>query len=210
MNEYFVRRDCCPVCQSSEIVELVRTPLAEPPLRNYLLSFYSPQGGVELEYLDEQDYVLGECVDCGLVYQSEIPDEWLMGKLYEEWIDPKVVFESVEKCRPIGYFSGLSKEIMGIVRYFGRLPSELRLLDFGMGWGHWCRMAQALGCTVYGTELSADRIEYARETGVRVIGYEEIPAFSFDFINAEQVFEHLAEPRETLAHLRRSLNAGGY
>jgi transcription elongation factor Elf1 len=87
MNKYFVRRSRCPACQSSEYNELVRAVLTQPPCGDYLLSFYGAQGGVELEYLDEQDYALAECLDCGLVYQQEIPGEFLMHKLYEEWID---------------------------------------------------------------------------------------------------------------------------
>jgi SAM-dependent methyltransferase len=124
-------------------------------------------------------------------------------------IDPRKVFESVQKRRAIGYFSGLSKEIIRTVRHFGCLPSQLQFLDFGMGWGNWCRMAQACGCTVYGTELSQARIEYAQKMGVRVIDYEEIAMLRFDFIHTEQVFEHLADPRATLAYLRGSLKTGG-
>ena len=209
MNKYFVRRSHCPGCQSPERFDLVKASLTKPPLLDYLLSFYAAQGGVDLEYLHEQDYVLSECLNCGLIYQQEIPGEWLLHKLYEEWIDPTQVFESIERRRPIGYFSGLGKEVISIVRHFDCLPSELRFLDFGMGWGHWCRIAQALGCEVYGMEVSAPRINYARQTGIHVIDYEEIATLRFDFINTEQVIEHLAEPRKTIDYLRQSLKSGG-
>lgn len=209
MNEFFVRRSHCPCCQSPEGIELCRAPYTEGPLRDYLVSFYSAQGTIDLEYLDEQEYILIECPGCGLIYQKEIPGELLMQKLYEEWIDPRKVFELVEKRRTIGYFSGLSAEVVSVVRQLGRPPMQLQFLDFGMGWGHWCRAAQAFGCTVYGAELSAARIDYARQTGIRVIDYEEISKLRFDFINTEQVFEHLTEPRETLAHLKQSLKVDG-
>jgi SAM-dependent methyltransferase len=209
MNEHFLARVCCPACDSPEGAELVRAPLTAPPLKEYLLSFYSEQGGVELDYLREQDFVLTECPACGLVYQKEIPGDLVTRKLYEQWINPYRVFETVEKFRPLGYFSGLYKEIVGVVRHFGREPGRLEILDFGMGWGHWCRMAQALGCSVWGTELSEARIAYAKRTGVRVIAYEEIAELRFDFINAEQVFEHLPDPRPTLLHIAGSLKPGG-
>jgi SAM-dependent methyltransferase len=38
---------------------------------------------------------------------------------------------------------------------------------------------------------------------------DEIPARRFDLINAEQVFEHLPEPLDTLRHLSRGLKPGG-
>lgn len=209
MNDYFVRRDHCPCCQSQAILELARSPLTELPLRDYLLSFYSAQGDIDFGYLQGQDYILVECQSCGLIYQQEVPGELLAHKLYEEWIDPGIVLETVEKRRTVGYFSGLSKEVASIIRYFGRPPSQLRFLDFGMGWGHWCRMAQAFGCIVYGTELSVPRIEYAKQMGVQIINYEEIAALQFDFINVEQVLEHLVEPGTTLTYLRECLRPQG-
>ncbi len=77
------------------------------------------------------------------------------------------------------------------------------------GWGHWCRVARGFGCQVWGTELSAARIAYAQADGLRVLAWKDIPAQRFDFINTEQVFEHLPEPFETLTYLARSLNPGG-
>lgn len=209
MNKFFTKRECCPGCQSQRTIELLRSPLTAPPLRDYLVFFYNPQGGVEFKYLQDQDYVLTECMYCGLVYQTEIPGELLIYKLYEKWIDPEKVWELIELHRTLGYFSGLSNEITDVIRYFNRPPSQLTFLDFGMGWGHWCRMAQAFGCKVYGVELSEARIEYARQTGVRIINFEEISSLQFDFINTEQVFEHLSEPGGTLAYLRQSLAPDG-
>ncbi len=209
VNNYFVKRHKCPGCESSKYTLLYSSPYTTAPLRDYLVSFYSAQGTIELEYLDAQDYVLVECLGCGMIYQQEIPGDFLLHKLYEEWIDQDESLALVKRRRTVGYFAGLSKEITNVIRYFDRLPSELTFLDFGMGWGQWCRMAQAYGCTVYGVELSEPRIKYARQMGIRVIDYKEISSMRFDFINTEQVFEHLAEPRDTFAHLRRSLTPDG-
>jgi len=209
MNDYFIQRSKCPSCESPKYTVLRRSPYSERPLKDYLVSFYSAQGTIEIEFLEGQDYVLVECSGCGLIYQQEIPGEFLMQKLYEEWIDPHIVFELFEKRRTIGYYVGLIAEVISIIKRFNRPPMQLQFLDFGMGWGHWCRAAQAFGCIVYGTELSAARIKYARQMGVQVINYEEIPWQKFDFINTEQVFEHLPEPKETLIHLKRSMKADG-
>jgi hypothetical protein len=209
MNEYFTPRNECPCCGSWDGNELCRTPYCTDPLREYLASFYSQQGGVEFEYLRHQDYVLLECVDCGLIYQHEIPNDFLMRKLYEEWIDPQKCFELFERSRGIEYFAKLSSEIVGIAARFDRPPMELRFLDYSMGWGHWCRIAQSFGCTVHGTEFSQARIDYARSRGVTVIDYSEIPHQEYDFINIEQVFEHLPELRTTLTYLKSSLKPSG-
>ena len=209
MNEHFVARNECPGCGSGLTVELCRAPYSQPPLRQYLIDFYSPQGKVDHGFLRDQDYVLRECMDCGLIYQGEIPGDSLMRKVYEEWIDPRKSFDLYERTRGINSFAVLSAEIIEIVRLFDRAPMELAFLDFSMGWGHWCRIAQSFGCAVHGTEFSPSRIEYARSTGVRVISYAEIASHRYDFINTEQVFEHLPEIRASLAYLKGSLKPGG-
>ena len=209
MNEHFQERIECPCCGSATASELCRNSYTENPLREYLLNFYGPQGGVDFYFLEDQDFILMECRDCGLIYQKEIPNGSLMSRLYEKWIDPVKSFELHEKNRDIRYFARLSSEIINIVKLFDRPPRSLSFLDYSMGWGHWCRIAQSFGCNVHGTEFSNSKATYARSTGVTVIDTDEIPFHRYDFINAEQVFEHLPEIRSTLSFLAGSLKPKG-
>ncbi|MEZ4663629.1 MAG: class I SAM-dependent methyltransferase [Caldilineaceae bacterium] len=82
-------------------------------------------------------------------------------------------------------------------------------MDFGMGWGKWALMAKAFGCKSYGAELSAERIAYAESNGISVLQWDEMPNQDFDFINTEQVFEHIPEPLPTLKHLASALKPTG-
>ena len=52
-------------------------------------------------------------------------------------------------------------------------------------------------------------MDYAKSNGIKVISWDEIPKYRFDFINTEQVFEHLAHPLKTLCYLKTSLNKDG-
>ncbi len=70
-------------------------------------------------------------------------------------------------------------------------------------------MARAFGGEAYGTELSISRITYAQSEGIKVIAWDEIPEHRFDFINTEQVCEHLPQPLETLRYLAASLRPNG-
>jgi hypothetical protein len=45
--------------------------------------------------------------------------------------------------------------------------------------------------------------------GLRVVGLDDLPARRFRFINTEQVFEHLTEPRLVLEKLRNALSGDG-
>ena len=132
-----------------------------------------------------------------------------MKKLYEQWIDPQKVFFRWVQNHSIDYYFRLAEEVMMLIAYFDSIPTQLKLLDFGMGWGHWCQMALAFGCDAYGTELSESRIEYAKSQGIKVITWAEISNYSFDFINMEQVCEHIADPLETLCVLKKSLKPEG-
>ena len=209
MNRHFVQRASCPACGSATSIELCRASYTVPPISDYLVSFYSSQGGVEFDLLEGSDYTVAECGQCGLVYQSEIPGPALSLKLYEEWIDPQKAFEVYEAPRDLAYFLALADEIANLIQHFNMAPAGLRVLDFGMGWGFWCRTAMGLGCQAYGVEISPTRIENAVRRGIQVLRWEEIPNHQFDLINADQVFEHIPQPLETLRHLRRALKPGG-
>jgi len=209
MNEHFVRRSACPACGARAATELVRASYAAPPISDYLVSFYAVQGGVDFDLLEGSDYTLAECRECGLLYQAEIPGPALSFKLYEEWIDPQKAFGLYEAPRDLAYFLSLAGEIANLIRHLGVAPAGLEVLDFGMGWGSWCRAAIGLGCRAYGVELSPTRIEHAAESGVRILRWEDVPERRFDLINADQVLEHVPEPLETLRLLGRALKPAG-
>lgn len=209
MNEYFTHRKRCPCCSCRASNEIYRASYDQGPVRNYLDTFYSPQGGVEHKYLENQDFVVCECPECGLVYQREIPNDLVMHKLYDEWIDSVKVFEDVEKKRSVEYFLAMASEVTNIIRYFKALPSQLHFLDYSMGWGHWCRIAQSLGCNVHGTEFSTTRLEHVAKIGLITVDQNEMLRNRYDFINTEQVFEHLPKPKEVLLGFKRCLKPNG-
>jgi 2-polyprenyl-3-methyl-5-hydroxy-6-metoxy-1,4-benzoquinol methylase len=206
---HFVLRLLCPGCQSTESRELYSADYTEPPIADYLTRFYTQQGGVEIEYLNGVHFVLNECSKCGLIFQKYVPDEFLSSKLYEQWIDPTIVLTNKANNDGIEYFSGLAQEVQAVLRHLSTKPHELNLFDFGMGWGDWCRMAIAHGCKAFGSEISESRIRHARSFGVSIVSWEDIPKYQFDFINADQVFEHIAEPLSTLKYLSSSLKSKG-
>ncbi len=210
VNEYFKRRIKCPACGSRRNTTLFQADFCQSPIKEYLESLYSQVGpGVEFEYLEGSSYILEECEDCGLIYQGEVPNEFLMKRLYEHWIEPNTVLEMEKKERDARFYLGCAAEIVRGIDYLGKIPSEVKFLDFGMGWGSWCLIARGFGCDSYGADLSRSRTEHGDRLGIKVLSWDELNQHKFDFINAEQVFEHLAEPLETLAHLRNCVAPNG-
>jgi len=206
----FIERTHCPSCHATTAHERYRCDYADPAIHHYLTTAYGAVGaGIEDAYLAGATFILLECANCGLVYQQQIPDDALMERLYEHWIDPQTVFARHQQSDTLAYHSRDAQEIMQVMAFLNKPPHTLAFLDFGMGWGKWARMASAFGCDAYGTELSPARIAYAQTYGVKVLSAAELATQHFDFINTEQVFEHLPDPLVTLKTLTQTLKPTG-
>ncbi len=204
MSEWFNIRQACPVCKSSHRTTLLKSAYAEPPIKDHLDSWYL----YNFDCIKENYYTLDECNSCGLVYQREILNEQGMAKLYNEWVNYEKVFESNINKYTGDQGMAKAQELVNVFMYFDITPDKLNILDFGMGFGTWCYLAKGFGCSnVYGTELSQTRVDYAR--GIKIAAWKDLPDYQFDFINTEQVFEHLSYPGETLIHLRKDLSPNG-
>lgn len=199
MSYAFARRPACPVCASQERSTLLCRPFTHPSLRGFLESYYA--GRVRPEDLADGSYEIARCRRCGLLWQVDVLGEEGMAALYGRWISRR---ESLAKKSEAGaeLFLTYAREAAAACSLLERSPHRIRALDFGMGWGHWCRMARAFGVDAWGFEVDPERVAYARGLGVEAFGtWEDLPARGFDFINCEQVFEHLPEPRATLLRL---------
>jgi SAM-dependent methyltransferase len=208
VNPRFVSRDACPVCASTELRELFSCPYTREPIRGFVDRWFTYTGRVDFELLEGADYVLQECRSCGLIFQQYVPDEDLAEIVYERWSDPERAHHHREKAG-LASRGRNALEVMSIIEFLGRDPKQLRFLDFGMGWGNWVRIAEAFGVECFGLESSASRLAHARTLGLKVIGPDELEGQRFDFINTEQVFEHLPDPHGTAVDLAAALTDRG-
>src|SRR5690606_16985924 len=115
-----------------------------------------------------------------------VPGPELLQTLYDQWISPSPPVRD-HKRRGLESYRLLSQEVQFVIEHFRKPPASLDVLDFGMGWGTWSRMALAFGCNVSGSELSVVRQQYARSMGVNVLQWDQLPGRDFHFINTEQV-----------------------
>jgi SAM-dependent methyltransferase len=202
-----VERPTCPVCGSPPGRTIYACAFADPPIRDYLIRFYPSFTEVDLALLTPGELVLEECSRCFAVWQRFAPTGDLLSRLYEDWAADG---GALERHDDAAYHRAAAEEILLVQALAGKRPSEIAVLDFGMGWGRWPRLAAAFGMDAYGIELSRHQSEYASSQGVKVLTLEELPPARFDFVNTEQVFEHLVDPRGTLQALARSLAPGGW
>jgi len=200
-----LERSGCPSCAGTSWQILLREPY-EGPISSFLQQQYA--GRARPGQLADSFYELVRCRECGLAYQRTVPGEQLLNEVYEEWIPPSER-ERLLRARDVYEPSYWAEQVHFLIEHLRRKPYEIRVLDFGMGWGEWANMARAFGCEVYGSELSVERLKYAHSIGIPTLDWQQIARHRFHFINTEQVFEHLLEPLATLRHLAGSLEPDG-
>lgn len=204
-----VEREICPACESRVYSTLFRAGFDDSRIRTFIVrKFRNPDRIVEL--LSGGCYELCKCASCTLIFQRYILSDEYTSKLYDEWlIDDDAEHELSKEKLPARQLAYFANEVLTIGRLLKRPHHEVKVLDFGLGRGWWCRMAQAFGFDAYGTDLAMRLVEEARSKGINAIGVQDLRERHFDFINTEQVFEHLARPLEVLRQLRGALGNAG-
>lgn len=204
-----VERKACPACESGDATTLFRAAFSDGKIIKFIeRKFENPAAVIEL--LTDAEYELRRCGSCDLIYQRNILSDEYTAKLYDEWLlEEDAEHELSKKTLPPRQHAYFANELMMIGRLSGRPHHRLKVLDYGLGRGWWCLMAQAMGFEAYGTDLSNGLVSEARRKGINAIDFDEIAHHRFDFINTEQVFEHLSRPLEVLSRLKALLNPGG-
>jgi 2-polyprenyl-3-methyl-5-hydroxy-6-metoxy-1,4-benzoquinol methylase len=166
-----------------------------------------------LRWLGDALYEVKECTACGLCWQTFYPDEKLATALYDNWIDQTASRTGdLQRTSVLGYEPILQEVVAlaGYVEKAQRVPlHDIKVLDYGMGWGSWLRIASAFGIQAYGYEVSPTRIAQAAELGITCLGDKELPAHKFHIINMEQVLEHVPDPGALVERLLPLLADGG-
>lgn len=205
---YSIKRNYCPICSGLDLKLIYSIPYSSSEISLYLKEFYNKQGFIEYSYLEKFNFNLYKCNTCDFVFQNEVPSDFLLKKLYDEWINPELAKDRNSKFSR-EYYKEQFEELNLLIKYLNKPPYELKIFDFGLGWANWAKIAQSIGCKVYGCEISNSRQKNALMNNIIMINWDEIPKHKFDFINSEQVFEHLINPKETLNYLCQSLTEGG-
>src|SRR4051812_23593605 len=104
MNKFFNIRKNCPGCNSAENKILYSYDYQEKQMEEYLQAFYGEQGEIEFEFLKDAFFILTECKNCEMIFQREIPNDFLMEKLYEKWINPEKAYKIYESNYPVDYY----------------------------------------------------------------------------------------------------------
>jgi SAM-dependent methyltransferase len=205
-HSHFEARPLCEICGSETWTIALSRAFTDPAVLRFLRTYYA--GSVDEAVLADGKFEIARCSKCDFHWQLWILNAAGLATLYEKWIDS----ESSCNKRTSGdakVFSAYGKEMLVVGAFADQNQHQLRVLDHGMGWGYWGRMAMAYGFEAYGTELSVRRRAHSAGMGVKVVELDQLPAEFFDFVNSEQSFEHIPRPRENMQKLARAIRVGG-
>ncbi|MES3109511.1 class I SAM-dependent methyltransferase [Sphingomonas aurantiaca] len=208
MGFSFVERRECPACRSQDRVTLVDTPLDGPVIGPVVGQYYR----IDPAQLAGGRFFVVECTSCATIYHAQVGGDDLLVTLYDIWLNE--VGDPGDK-KALAWLAAHPRhsrdghEVMTAAALLGAPLRGFKTLDFGMGMGLWAGIAKDLGCDSHGFDLSETRMQDARARGIHTIVYDRIPGSQFDFINTEQVMEHVTEPQAVMETLSRGLRKGG-
>jgi 2-polyprenyl-3-methyl-5-hydroxy-6-metoxy-1,4-benzoquinol methylase len=148
---------------------------------------------------------LVKCLKCGLIYMNPQVDH---ARIYSNYTSMADDFYAQEEA-------GRRRSADSILKYLEKIDKKGRLLDVGCATGFLLDQARKGGWEVYGVELSAWAVDYAKnklqlpnitQASLKEANY---PANFFDAVVLKDVIEHLTNPKETLEQIRYVLKPNG-
>ena len=130
-------RSNCPACLSTSLSAIYQEPYRADSIQNYLKRHYE---GRASHAADHYTFELSSCAGCGLVFQQQVPDDDMLGEIYNGWV-PSTDLDREHRDYGLDEYRYLSEQVQFVIEYFGLRPSQLSMLDFGFGWAHFSKMA---------------------------------------------------------------------
>ncbi len=135
-----------------------------------------------------------------------------LGRLYTEFY-PRSQF-TLGNYTPHAELTGFRAWIEGVKSSgFRWVPTNVRVLDIGCGFGETLGYHKERGCDVYGVEADENIRRVAEKYGYNVhIGLftpRNYEADFFDYVTMDQVIEHLSDPIVTLQEIAQVMKPSG-
>jgi 2-polyprenyl-3-methyl-5-hydroxy-6-metoxy-1,4-benzoquinol methylase len=169
----------------------------------------------------EHDTVIRECAKCRLMVLDPMPSEEDLHQVYNAGYFENEQLARGDPSHVYGYVDYISERLhkqkgyRGICEHLKQLVHTRRhrakLLDYGCGLGFFLDAAYEFGFDVEGLEFNRDAIDYIKKR-YRYEAYhpsEFRPSEPYDVVTMFDVIEHLREPFEKIAEVRRMLSEDG-
>lgn len=204
MEIKLITRETCPICNFSSSEVIFKRKFTEETIKEYLAINF--QGHANIEFLNDGDFEIVRCNKCGGSYQKHVLNDAGLAELYDQWVDPSLAEEwnknlKSEKRDQYGYVFNLLKN------HTRKETGQIKVLDFGAGFGDSLMIANELGFETYAYEFSRERIQFLTNKGIKVL--EANSKMLFDLIIVNNVLEHVTYPSKELEKINLHLGKSG-
>lgn len=205
MNESFIERDC-PLCKSKKYKLLLHIDPAHFIKTNLSLntSVIKECGILNLPHIP-----LVKCKKCKFAYTKYCLNNRWLSVVYNEIISAEKsknkIFQHSKRLLNLNIWNQLYSYVLK------RDPSSfdtIHLLEHGCGWGDFLNVASSHGVDCTGIETDKRKLDFCHQNGLNVYStFDKINSgHRFDIFLANQVFEHLSEPVESLLAIKPLLS----
>lgn len=204
-----IERTHCPSCNNDNLKELFSLNYTNQKIIDFLEKFYGKDKMYFFKNIENEKYILSECNQCEMIFQKFIPDKEFGIELYENIINQDQSFKKKDSLMLKNFKEYFNDAIM-IENLLEKRNKDIKILDFGAGWGFWSKFIKACNFKVEVCEISKKRIHHIKKSGILVHENIETIDTKFDFIYSNQTIEHLTAPGEIIHSLSKLLKKNGY
>lgn len=208
----FVERTACISCGSSSLTELSTGLFDDKPVHDFLSA--DPWGENPIPFLKGKRWSYVQCSHCSQAFHKYIlaPDwnerrfsQWMSQEAIEAFelklkTPDKLLNKSIQHTKHILQLDSLTRKLRG--------DTQVRLLDFGCGYGEFIAMCDLYGFEAYGIDRSSARRENGRFERI-FPDLKDLGSSKFHVITMFEVLEHLEDPKSLLDVLKGYLIRGG-
>ncbi len=198
-----ILRKTCPICDSDQVVKVFSRSYSSDELGVFLANLPTSVR----ETYKVCNFEIRHCPACDFAFQSHVPDDKEVAAIYRFHEDPREIDQQIADHK-LHWFAHVAEEVI-VMRQMVANPRP-QVLDFGPNWGKWASMALAFGCRVDAVEVNPITSRFCQDRGINIISLDEINQNYYDFINVDQVLEHLSEPLILAKRLAGALRPSGY
>jgi len=202
-----IKRIECPFCKENDFKSLFKKKYSHPDLQTFINKYY--QSSLLNQKLQNETYEISECINCEGLFQTFIPDDNFSNFLYNDLISAD---GSLKKKSD--YFiknkNKLNEDMLLISSLYNKEIDNIKILEFGCGWGYWSKFMQSKLFNITTCELSEKRHNHLINN--KILNFRNLDKINdkFDFIYSEEVLEHISSPLETLIQLKNLLSKNGF
>lgn len=201
-----IERQRCPYCEGFNFSSLFKKNYSSNILQEFLLSYYKNRK--LLDILKFNQYEIVECAECTGLFQKFIPDDKLSYHLYEKLISANDSFNKKNNITHTNFREyNFDAEI--IKNLFKKDNNQIKILEFGCGWGFWAKFMKELNFDVETIEISETRIRYLEKNKIKNYKNMNELVKNYDLIFSNQALEHVSSPFQIIKNLYNRLNKGG-